>query len=107
HEIAGETADLGLVENGGNGAKLFFGGEDRAANEALQILGAPDQRFKARKIFKNLVDGLGLVGKLEQSRRIAAGHACRCGVVCGHEERSFVVSSKNPVSGVGALTSNS
>src|SRR6185295_19771181 len=36
-EVADEPADLSLVEDGGDGASLFFGREDRAADEALEV----------------------------------------------------------------------
>ena len=36
-EVGGQAADAGMVENGGDGARLLLGREDRAGDEALQV----------------------------------------------------------------------
>ena len=73
-EVADEAGDPRLVGDGRDGLELFLGREDRAPDHAGEVVAFGKQRLEAAEIGLDLIDCVGLDGKLIKRARIAFGN---------------------------------
>ncbi|BCP55636.1 hypothetical protein K32_42530 [Kaistia sp. 32K] len=72
-EIGDETADPGLGQNGRDSAELIVGCENRALDEANEIVALAQKGRKTRQIGIDGVERAALEGQIKQCRRIPLG----------------------------------
>src|SRR5687767_14799494 len=74
-EIPRQSLDLELLQHRGERSSLRLGGEDRALDEAREVLRSVEGRVEAGKISGNLIERLPFEGQLEQRLGVTAGYA--------------------------------
>ena len=91
--------DAGFLQDGGERLGLFVGGEDRAADQPLEIGAFVDQRVETIEIGFDGVEFLLFEGQLEQRGGIAASHAGdgrSLSLICHHGPVEVFSQKRNP-----------
>ena len=107
-KLAAIAADAGARENGVERLDLVGGGEDRAADQPLEVRALGDQRVESRQ---SVGDGVGLtlvLGEREQGGGVAPGDAGNDRVfLCQARHLKGVESPHAPLPNRGANLRNS